>query len=129
MIIDMIPPYFCVFNAFWVNLQSFLSLRMIFFVFYGFGISSYIQFYSTVGVAISPTMLLPYGTSPKLASEYGIPLEFGPYLSVKYFLSVKGLRITKSDMEQQTSTVKIKALQIVIFISVDNLVIDFKSMK
>lgn len=95
IMIDIIPPYFCEFRAFWVNLQSFLSLRMIFLVLFGFGISSYTQFSNTVGVVNSPTILLPYGTSPKLANEYGIPVEFYPYLSVKYFLSAAGLRTTK----------------------------------
>jgi hypothetical protein len=91
--------------------------------------SSYLQFYSTVGVANSPTIVLPYGTSPKLATEYGIPFELGPYLSAKYFFKDAGLRMTKSDRAKQKSKIKIKALHIVIFISGDNLLFGLKFIK
>jgi hypothetical protein len=50
-----------------------------------------------------------------------MPFEFEPYLLAKYVFKDTGLRMTKSDKAQQSSRVKIKALEIDIFISVDNL--------
>ncbi len=46
-----------------------------------------------------------------------MPVEFDPYLSVKYFFSDAGLRITKSEKAQQKIRTKIQALKIDVFIS------------
>jgi hypothetical protein len=50
-----------------------------------------------------------------------MPVEFEPYLVAKYVFKESGLRMTKSDKAQQSSRVKIKALDTAIFISIDNL--------
>lgn len=50
-----------------------------------------------------------------------MPFEFEPYLLAKYVFKESGLRMTKSDKAQQSSKLKIKALEIAIFILIDNL--------
>jgi len=56
-------------------------------------------------------ILLPYGTSPKLAIEYGIPTDAEElYFCSKYCFKDAGLLMTKTLIVQEISNIKIPNL-------------------